>query len=225
VRASFSCTGTTSWCSGSITIPGAGRSAATENHFPFRCAPRIAGLRWALEKRRLQHFGNSWWASKESGRHSSWPPQPKEKAPHEAGPVTFWDKWHSTCRHQPIAGFQPRLRPSALLVIRRCRQRCRREGGLRGRLCSGCLTMVMHTAQVNKLPLLAFVIRGTPIRPLLDRRLIAGPERGITGRRLGVDRAGDATEHSRENKHFHFRKFLSVKNNAWDLLHRNMTGR
>jgi hypothetical protein len=78
VRASFSCTDTTLWCSGSITIPGAGRSAAMENHFPFRCAPRIAGLRWALEKRRPQHFGDSCWASKESRRHSSSPPAAKK---------------------------------------------------------------------------------------------------------------------------------------------------
>ena len=43
------------------------------NHSLFPCAPLIAGLRQAPERRRSQHFGNSWRASKESERHSSSP--------------------------------------------------------------------------------------------------------------------------------------------------------
>ena len=68
-----------------ITIPGAGRSAEMESRFPFRCAPQIAGLRWALKKRRPQHFGNSWSASKESERRRLL--LPATKTPYEEGPV------------------------------------------------------------------------------------------------------------------------------------------
>ena len=53
-----------------------------ESRFPFSCAPQIAGLRPELEKRRPQHFADSWWASRESKRHSA---SGNEKAPHQVG--------------------------------------------------------------------------------------------------------------------------------------------
>jgi hypothetical protein len=95
------------------------------------------------------------------------------------------------------------------------------SGEVRG--VSGHLARFGHAGLIVEIPLLALVVRGTVVAVPLDRGLVAAAERGVTG--LRVDGEGDATEHSRENEHFHFRKSPDVKNNAWDLLHCTMTGK